>query len=126
MATKQKVQEDNRDSSAKKKVQEDNRDSAGEAVSRAARELAHLKQDLDAHKREAEERWTEQARAVKDLKSLDLEHLRNQVTLHTENAFRASETADYINWGLDRAAAAAPPAPPERMPGERDIGDGVQ
>ena len=40
--------------------------------------------------------------------------------------YRASETADSINWGLDRAAAAAPPAPPERMPGERDIGDGVQ
>jgi tubulin gamma len=37
--------------------------------------------------------------------------------------YRASESADYINWGLDRAAAAAPP--PERMPGERDIGDGV-
>jgi tubulin gamma len=37
--------------------------------------------------------------------------------------YRASEGADYINWGLDRAAAAAPP---ERMPGERDIGQGVQ
>jgi tubulin gamma len=37
--------------------------------------------------------------------------------------YRAAEGADYINWGLDRAAAAAPP---ERMPGERDIGQGVQ
>ena len=36
--------------------------------------------------------------------------------------YRASESADYINWGLDRAAAAPPP---ERMPGERDLGKGV-
>ena len=36
--------------------------------------------------------------------------------------YRASESADYINWGLDRAAAAPGP---ERMPGERDLGKGV-
>ena len=40
--------------------------------------------------------------------------------------YRASESADYINWGLDRAAAAAPHKPVERMPGERDIGESVQ
>ena len=47
--------------------------------------------------------------------------------------YRASESADYINWGLDRAAshggptdAAGQQLPPERMPGERDIGESVQ
>ena len=35
--------------------------------------------------------------------------------------YRASETADYINWGLDRAANAGLAGGPERMPGERDI-----
>ena len=34
--------------------------------------------------------------------------------------YKASESADYINWGLDRAAAAAPQMP-ERMPGEREL-----
>jgi tubulin gamma len=38
--------------------------------------------------------------------------------------YRASEGADYINWGLDRAAAT--PAMTERMPGERDIGQSVE
>lgn len=38
--------------------------------------------------------------------------------------YRASEGADYINWGLDRAAAA--PAMMERMPGERDIGQSIE
>ena len=38
--------------------------------------------------------------------------------------YRASEGADYINWGLDRAAAT--PAMTERMPGERDIGASVE
>ena len=33
--------------------------------------------------------------------------------------YRASESADYINWGLDRQMAGEPP--PERMPGERDL-----
>ena len=33
------------------------------------------------------------------------------------NEYRASESPDYINWGLDDAAQQ-PAAPPERMPGE--------
>ena len=32
--------------------------------------------------------------------------------------YRASESPDYINWGLDAADAAAPR---ERMPGELDL-----
>ena len=42
--------------------------------------------------------------------------------------YRASESADYINWGLDKAAgggaygrAGGGDGAPERMPGERDI-----
>ena len=37
--------------------------------------------------------------------------------------YRAAESADYINWGLDRAAGATGAAAPgpERKPGEHDL-----
>ena len=57
------------------------------------------------------------ARRPSGTKNISIRASAGEIVQSLINEYRASESPDYINWGLDDAAQQ-PAAPPERMPGE--------